>query len=93
MESREDELAQLAKKRVEARFGLATHVALYVTVNAALIAIWALTSRGYPWFLWPLFGWGIGILAHVITYAFGPDTASQQRAIERERRRLHARAH
>jgi hypothetical protein len=33
-------------------------------VNLFLIAIWYLTGAGFPWFVFILFGWGIGIVAH-----------------------------
>ena len=31
--------------------------------------IWALSSSSYPWFIFPLFGWGIVVAAHAV-YAF-----------------------
>jgi hypothetical protein len=40
------------------------HATVYVVTNLMLIAIWATTTAGYPWFLWPLLGWGIGLAAH-----------------------------
>ena len=58
-------------------------------VNLALFAIWRVTGHGYPWFLWPLFGWGIGIVAHALSLAFGPGSESERRAIDRELERLH----
>lgn len=41
-----------------------THATVFLFVNLMLVAIWATTTPGYPWFLWPLFGWGIGLAAH-----------------------------
>ena len=35
----------------------------YVAVMALLVAIWALTGMGYFWPIWPMLGWGIGVLA------------------------------
>ena len=43
---------------------LRDHLRWYVAVNLALIAVWAVTGAGHPWFVWPLLGWGIGIIAH-----------------------------
>lgn len=44
------------------------HATVFVAVQALLIAIWALEWRldgtSYPWFLYPLLGWGIGLAAH-----------------------------
>ena len=39
------------------------HVRAYVGVSIMLIAIWALTGAGYFWPIWPMLGWGIGVVA------------------------------
>jgi hypothetical protein len=39
------------------------HVRAYVATMALLVAIWALTGAGYFWPIWPMLGWGIGVLA------------------------------
>jgi hypothetical protein len=36
-------------------------VAAYVIVNSMLVVIWALSSGGYFWPIWPIVGWGIGL--------------------------------
>ncbi len=43
------------------------HFAIYVAVNALLIALNLWATPGKIWAIWPLLGWGIGIAAH----AFG----------------------
>lgn len=45
------------------------HATVYLAVNLFLFAIWLTTwqladGTDYPWFLWVLFGWGIGLAAH-----------------------------
>ena len=35
----------------------------YVAVMLLLVGIWALTGAGYFWPIWPMLGWGIGVLA------------------------------
>jgi 2TM domain-containing protein len=82
------DVEETAKKRVQARTGFLTHVAMYAVMNLGLVAIWLSTGRGYPWFVWPALGWGIGILAHAITLAVGPGSNAERRAIDREVRRL-----
>jgi hypothetical protein len=52
---------QAAIERIEAKRGFGRHVRVYVGVNFLLIAIWAITSRGYFWPIWPLLGWGVGL--------------------------------
>jgi hypothetical protein len=86
----ENELEEVAKKRVQARAGFIIHAAMYVAMNTGFVMMWLMTGRGYPWFMWPLFGWGIGVLAHAIALAIGPGSKAEQRAIDRELRRLRA---
>ena len=38
------------------------HLAAYVIVNGMLIAMDFFTSHHITWSIWPLFGWGIGLL-------------------------------
>jgi class 3 adenylate cyclase len=48
----------------KAQAGFRGHLASYVGVNGLLGFIWATTGGGFPWFLFPLLGWGIGISTH-----------------------------
>ncbi|MEW6515412.1 MAG: 2TM domain-containing protein [candidate division FCPU426 bacterium] len=42
------------------------HLIAYVVVNFGLIVLNLTTSPKQLWFFFPLFGWGIGILAHAL---------------------------
>ena len=87
-----DEFEELALREREARriarrqwFWL--HFAVYATTQVFLIVIWALSSSSYPWFIFPLFGWGIWVVAHAV-YAFvirHPDEILIERALRQER--------
>ena len=35
---------------------------VYLTVNALLVGIWFFTGRGYFWPIWPIAGWGAGLI-------------------------------
>jgi hypothetical protein len=48
------------------------HVRAYVGVMLLLVAIWALTGAGYFWPIWPMLGWGIGVLADTGGRVRGP---------------------
>lgn len=49
----------------KAQGGFAGHLVPYVSVNAFLAFLYFSVSPGaHPWFLYPLFGWGIGIVSH-----------------------------
>ena len=54
-------------RQADARLGFRIHAYVYVAVNLFLALVWAVTSDGFsvmPWFLFPLGGWGIGLIAH-----------------------------
>jgi len=86
-----DEFAQAAFREREARQILKRrtfylHLAIYLAVNVMLIGIWALAGGGFPWFLFVVLGWGVGIVAHGAS-AFllaHPDDI----VLQREQRRL-----
>ena len=86
----EEELYRLARKRVEEKKGFFTHFAVYIIVNIVLVLIWAFPAGGgYPWFLWPLGGWGIGILFHSLgVFVFPRQSKWERREIEKEVERL-----
>ena len=61
----EEQIYEEAKKRVEAKRGFYSHLVVYLCVNIVLIIIWAFPARSdVPWFIFPLGGWGIGLLFH-----------------------------
>lgn len=85
----EEEIYKEAKERVEEKKGLRTHFIVYLLVNALLVVIWAVTGRGFPWFVFPLGGWGIGILFHFLSvYVFSrEDTGAIEKEAEKIRKR------
>ena len=58
---------QEAKKRVEELKGFYSHLITYILVNTGLVVINLLTSPEYLWFIWPLMGWGVGLLIHAFS--------------------------
>ncbi len=88
----EEEIYKIARKRVEEKKGFFTHLIVYIVVNAMLVLIWALTdteNTGTPWFVWPLSGWGIGLIFHFLgAFVFNRSTAWEGREIEKEAERL-----
>jgi hypothetical protein len=63
-----EELAEYSAFVEQCRAGLLIHAVVYVAVNVLLIVVNAMTWSGYPWFVYPLLGWGIGLAAHAATY-------------------------
>ena len=85
----EEEIYQQAKKRVEEKKGFFSHLAVYVVVNVVLVLIWAFTSRGYPWFVWPLGGWGVGLVFHFLSvFLFSKETGWERNELEKEAERI-----
>lgn len=84
-------------KQAKARVGFKTHLRAYLIVNAGLWLIWALTtvsfkmlhqSNGGWFFPWPLFsmlGWGIGLASHYYAVYHGKNERSM---IEKEYEKL-----
>ncbi len=56
---REREAKQIIKRRV-----FLLHLSIFVVTNAFLVLVWYVTGHAYPWFLFPLGGWSIGVVAH-----------------------------
>ena len=55
------------------RKGFRIHATVFVAVQVLLVVVWALQwqlgGTSHPWFLYALFGWGIGLGVH---YAVTP---------------------
>jgi hypothetical protein len=53
-----------------ARLGMRLHLAAYLAGAALMIGIWltvGLTADAwYPWPIWPILGWGLGLAGHLI---------------------------
>ncbi len=81
-----------AERRVKVKLDFYRHLSSYVIVNGMLIAIYLLTAIPsglyYPWFIWPMAGWGIGLLFHFLSaFVFG-SALDTQKMIEEEMRRM-----
>ena len=64
----EESLRKIAERKVQFRQTVKTHAAAFLIVNALLIAVNLIFSAGYYWFLFPLFGWFIGLSLHYTAY-------------------------
>ena len=83
----EDELRRTAERRVTAKLGFRSHLFIYLLVNAGLVVLNLVTSPGYFWCLWPIAGWGIGLLAHGFS-VYGAGHADRERMIAAEIARM-----
>lgn len=56
---REREARQIVRRRA-----FLLHLAVFAATNAFIFVVWLMVGGGFPWFLFVLFGWGIGLVAH-----------------------------
>jgi hypothetical protein len=87
-----DRLAQLAARRIKARSEFRGHLLVYAGVNTMLAVIWLVTALSagswFPWFVFPLTGWGIGVAAHAWTVYGSPSRPLTHEAIMQEIERM-----
>ena len=84
-----DEFAQMAAREREAtriarRQWFWLHAAVFVPTQVILFVLWSAVDAQFPWFAFPLLGWGILLAVHGV-YAFVMKTP-EELMIERERR-------
>ncbi|HZW23184.1 2TM domain-containing protein [Noviherbaspirillum sp.] len=74
-----------ARRHVERKIGFAIHLAVYLLVNTGLALVNVLATPDRIWAVWPLFGWGIGLLFHgIAVFLHAPGAAWKERMIENE---------
>lgn len=61
---RDSEAWARARKRVTDRRDFASHVVAFITVNAGLVFVWAITGGDYFWPAWILGLWAVGLVLH-----------------------------
>ena len=84
----EDEIYELAKKRVEAKKGFYGNLGAWAVVNTVLVIVWALTDvTGYLWFLWPVCFWGFFFLVKFVLVFILPGRGDKT-AVEREAEKI-----
>ncbi|MDH7517558.1 MAG: 2TM domain-containing protein [Candidatus Thermoplasmatota archaeon] len=69
------ELMEIARKRVKDKAGFYVHFACYIMVNLSLFIFYrSIISENVnliPILFGPLFGWGVGVVAHFISVFAG----------------------
>jgi hypothetical protein len=85
--SSDKELRIKAKEKAEKKIGFYSHLGIYIVVNLFLVGIWWFTGGfgTFPWFIFPLFGWGIAIVANYISAFKGTDYVDKMTEKEYER--------
>ncbi len=64
---------RLAKKRVEKLKGFYLHLAIYILFVPVFIYLNYISQAGFPWALFPIVGWGMGVSGHAAeTFNYNP---------------------
>jgi len=77
-----------AQRIVGAKLGFIRHAIVYVMVIAGLAIINNVTDSGYQWWLWPAFGWGMGVVGNFISAFVFRSGALQRKLVDRELEKL-----
>lgn len=75
----DSDLRQRAIERLKKRRELAAHALIYLLVNGFLVAVWATASPdAFFWPMFPMAGWGIGLVMHAWDVYRGDEFAEEQ---------------
>ena len=80
-----------AEKIVAEKVGFYRHLTIYIVINAIMLTINLVRSSEFLWFLIPLAGWGVLLIAHFISvFAFRGERFERWRRseIEKELKKL-----
>ena len=84
-----DDIDRLARKRAGAKLGWYMHAGLYVVVNLAIFSVSTYGFGTRPWSVFPLLGWGLGVVLHgVSVFVLGSGSSFRERMVQKERDRL-----
>lgn len=85
-------LRQQAINRLKKRRDFYTHLLTYTLVNGFLVVIWAMTDlHGFFWPVFPIVGWGIGLVLNAWDVFLREDFTEEQ--IRKEVEHLHGGGH
>jgi hypothetical protein len=78
---RDPQLWAIAQKRASFKY----HLAVYVVINIFFWVLWYFSGArieeraNWPWPVWPMFGWGIGLVFHYLgAYVFPRDNSVER---------------
>ena len=81
-----ESLRERAVKRLKKKSDFRVHLMIYLTVNTFLVMVWAVTGADFFWPVFPIAGWGIGVIANAWD-AFARDVPTESQ-IRREMDKL-----
>jgi len=82
-DTREQAPRERAVRQLKKRRDFYGHILIYVLVNAFVVVIWAVTdAHGFFWPVFPIGGWGIGVLMNAWDVFWRPEISEED--IQRE---------
>jgi hypothetical protein len=84
----EETLRDRAITRLKKQADFKIHLFMYLMVNAFLVVIWAMTGAAFFWPVFPIIGWGIGVVANAWD-AYGTDVPSESQIRDEMNRLQH----
>ncbi|HMG68295.1 MAG TPA: 2TM domain-containing protein [Chitinophagaceae bacterium] len=83
-EGKDPGLWKIAKKRASFKY----HLGTFIVINIFFWVLWYFTGQhttknGWPWPVWPVFGWGIGLLFHFLGVYVDPGSNGIEREYEK----------
>ena len=85
-QSRDDVLRERALKQLKKRRDFHAHLLIYAMVNGFFVALWYAIGHGFFWPVFPMAGWGIGVVMNAWDVYHGEEFTEEQ--IAREMHRL-----
>jgi hypothetical protein len=82
-------------RKAKKRAGFKSHLQSYLLVNAGLWLLYSVLAARvsgysmYPWPIWPMFGWGIGLVSHYLSVYGNNTQGATQREYEKLLREQH----
>ncbi|MFI7027322.1 DUF1707 domain-containing protein [Microbispora rosea] len=65
-----DRAQRRVRKARAARLGVRIHAGVYAGMSLLMVVVWLAVGRAtgswYPWPIWPVLGWGVGVLGHAV---------------------------
>ena len=75
---------QTARQNAKVKVEFKIHLITYIVVISILSIINLVLTPSYLWVIWPILGWGIGLVAHGINVRFAANSNIKERMIEKE---------
>lgn len=80
----DEETRRYARRVAEALYGFRWHLPIYIIVNAGLVIVWLFTGPStFPWPVFPIFFWGIGVFSHYMAAYHSPSAGWIERETDK----------